>query len=190
MKPSRSSLLAVSLACAGGFALVAGVAACLDLTPITYEAPATDAMMPTLDVEVESPVTGDGAPLPQDGGGDARDAAAPDVYVPPTCVGCLNTPDDAAHPGCGSELASCLANSKCAATYACALATGCFQQPTFRDIVNCGIPCAEDAGIMSTNDPAVTLIYNIAVCAQCSCNGPCAIGDAGVGGQATCNQGG
>lgn len=188
MKP-RSSLLAVSLACAGGLALVAGVAACLDLTPITYEAPATDAMVPTVDVAVELPVTGDGAPS-QDGGGDVRDAAAPEVYMPPTCVGCLNTPDDAAPPGCDSELALCRANPKCAATYTCALATGCFQQPTFRDIINCGLPCAEEAGIMSTNDPAVTLIYNIAVCAQCNCNGPCAIGDAGVGGQASCNQGG
>lgn len=169
--------------------MVAAAAACLDLTPTVYEAPARDAMPPTLDVGIDVPVASDVAP--PEGGGDVRDAAAPEVYVPPTCVGCLGTPDDAAPPGCGTELALCLANSECAATYACAVATGCFQQPTFRAIVQCGIPCAEEAGIMSTNDPAVTLIYNIAVCAQCSCNGPCAIGDAGVGGgQAACNQGG
>ena len=176
MKP-RSSLAAISLALAAGFAVVAGVAACLDLTPIVYEAPAADAM-PTVDVEIDVPVTGDSAP-PEDGA-DVRDAAAPEVHVPPTCVGCLNTPDDAASPGCGTEIAVCHTNSECAATYACAVATGCFQQPTFRQIVNCGLPCAEDAGIMSTTDPAVQLIYNIAVCAACNCSNICAIGDSGV----------
>ncbi len=185
MKP-RDSLAAIALACAAGSAII-GAAACLDLTPVLYEAPGHDAMPPTIDVAADAPMSSDTA-LPGDSG-DVRDAAAPEVYMPPTCVGCLGTPDDAAPPGCGTELALCLANTECAATYACAVAAGCFQQPSFRAIVQCGIPCAEDAGIMSTNDPAVTLIYNIAVCAQCSCNGPCAIGDASVG-QATCNQGG
>ena len=177
MKP-RSSLAAISLALAAGFAVAAGVAACLDLTPIVYEAPAPDAM-PTVDVTVDVPVSDDST-APSEASGDARDAAAPEVHVPPTCVGCLNTPDDAASPGCGTEIAVCLANSECAATYACAVATGCFQQPTFRQIVNCGLPCAEDAGIMSTSDPAVQLIYNIAVCASCNCSTICAIGDSGV----------
>jgi hypothetical protein len=176
VKP-RSSLAAISLALAGGFAVVAGFAACLDLTPIVYEAPAPDAM-PSVDASVDVPVTGDSAP--PDASGDVGDAAAPEVHVPPTCVGCLNTPDDAAPPGCGSEIALCLANSKCAATYACVVATGCFQQPSFRDIVNCGLPCAEDAGIMSTTDPAVQLIYNIAICASCNCSNICAIGDSGI----------
>jgi hypothetical protein len=170
--------------------MVAAAAACLDLTPTVYEAPTPDAMPPKADVAVDVPMGSDTAPPGDGSSSDVRDAAAPEVYMPPTCVGCLNTPDDAAPPGCGTEITACLANSKCAATYACALAAGCFQQATFRDIVQCGIPCAEDAGIMSTNDPAVTLIYNIALCAQCSCNGPCAIGDASVGGGATCNQGG
>lgn len=176
MKP-RNTLAAIALACAAGSAIVAA-AACLDLTPTVYEAPAPEAMPPTIDAAMDVPMASDTSP-PEDGG-DVRDAAAHDVYVPPTCVGCLGTPDDAAAPGCGSELALCLANTECAATYACAVATGCFQQPSFRAIVQCGIPCAEEAGIMSTNDPAVTLIYNIACCATIRCVGTCSVGDASL----------
>lgn len=176
MKPG-DSLAAIALACAAGSAIV-GAAACLDLTPVLYEVPGHDATPPMVDVSVDVPIASDTA-LPDDSG-DVRDAAAPEVYMPPTCVGCLGTPDDAGPPGCGSELALCLANTECAATYACAVATGCFQQPSFRAIVQCGIPCAEEAGIMSTSDPAVTLIYNIACCATIRCVGTCSVGDAAL----------
>lgn len=176
---TRRTLWFVALAGAAAGAAVAGVA-CLDLTPSIYEAPASgDGQAPMPDVVVmESMPPGDG------GQGDAAidgDASAPEVVVPPTCVGCLNTPDDAASRGCATELGACLANAECASTYHCCVAHGCFQQPTFRDIVNCGIPCAEEAGIVSQQDPAVMLIYGIAVCASCNCNGICAIGDAGPG---------
>lgn len=176
MSPRRALWFA-GLAGAAAVAAVAGVA-CLDLTPIVYEAPVPEGGQPPKpDVVVM-----DTGPAPEGSISDVvSDVSVPEVVVPPTCVGCLSAPEDAAPPGCSSALSACLANSKCAATYTCAVASGCFQQPTFRDIVNCGIPCAEDAGIVSSSDPAVQLIYNIAVCASCNCNAICAVGDGGPG---------
>lgn len=180
MSPRRALWFA-ALAGAAAAAAVAGVA-CLDLTPIVYEAPSGDdavAPMPDVVVTTESGPLPDGSVPPDAASIVDGDASKPEVVVPPTCVGCLNTPDDAATPGCATEIAACKKNSECAATYSCAVASGCFQQPSFRDIVNCGIPCAEDAGIVSQTDPAVQLIYDIAVCASCNCNAICAVGDSG-----------
>jgi hypothetical protein len=174
MSPRRAFWLA-ALAGAAAAAATAG-AACLDLTP--YEAPSAEGGHPMPDV-----VVGETGPMPDASVSDAAvdgDASAPEVVVPPTCLGCLNWADDAAPPGCAAQLAVCMTNPKCAATYACTVANGCFQQPSFRQIVNCGIPCAEEAGIVTGNDPAVQLIYNIAVCAACNCSTVCAIADSGV----------
>jgi hypothetical protein len=154
-------------------------AACLDLTPIVYEAPSTkDAQAPMPDVTV-----GEAGPVD----GSVRDATfdgdvliVPEVFVPPTCPDCLNWPDDAAPPGCAAEIAECMTNPKCAATYACCVANGCFLTGSFKGIVNCGLPCAEDAGIVTSNDPAVMLIDNIAVCASCNCNTICGLADSGL----------
>jgi len=152
-------------------AALVGAAACLDLTPIVYEeAPKRDASA--------APPDGGTVDAAVDGVADAD--AEVDVDMRPPCVRCLTSPDDASVPGCADEIAACVANAECAATYACAVANGCFEQPSFRDIVNCGIPCAEDAGITSSSDPAVTLIEAIATCAQNSCNQPCHIGDGGL----------
>ena len=137
----------------------AAALACLDLTPYVYEAARTkDAV----------------APPQTDAGPDA------DVDNRPPCIRCVQSPDDAAVPGCASEIAACQQNTECAATYVCALANDCLNQPSFRDIINCGLPCAEEAGIMSENDPAVTLIYDFATCAQANCDVPCGIGDASL----------
>jgi hypothetical protein len=170
MTPLRRKLLFSSLA-----AIVGGAAAaCLDLTPYIYEA-APPGPPPSEDAGVDAGV----ADVAIDGD------AFVDVDNRPPCVRCINLPDDAAPPGCADEIAACLANPACNSVYYCAVANGCFQEPSFRDIVNCGLPCVADAGIVQSNDPAVTLIYYVAVCAQANCNGPCAIGDAsitGVGG--------
>jgi hypothetical protein len=179
MSPRRAFWLAV-LAGAATAAGLAG-AACLDITPIVYEAPSKgDGNAPMPDVTV-----GEAGPMTE---GSVRDATfdgdvliVPEVVVPPTCLGCLNWPDDAAPPGCAAELAVCMTNPKCAATYSCCVASGCFATGSFRGIVNCGIPCAEDAGIVSSNDPAVQLIDNIATCATCNCNVICGLGDSGLG---------
>ncbi|MGH7293443.1 MAG: hypothetical protein ACRELB_00850 [Polyangiaceae bacterium] len=168
MTPLRMTLVVAALGAASAVAV-----ACLDLTPILYETSGgPDASIPpALDAGE------DGEPVDGAEAGDEADA----IDTRPPCVRCLNTPDDAAPAGCEDEINACLAESACAATYACALVNHCFEQPSFRDIVNCGLPCAEAAGIVTSTDPALTLIYDVAVCAQSRCNGPCQIGDAGLG---------
>jgi hypothetical protein len=145
-------------------AAVGGAAvACVDLTPVVYD--------------------GDASTFAADAADDVSnlDGGSPDGSGP-TCIPCLTTPDDASPPGCGAEVAACVANERCSVIYACALAHHCFEQPSFRDIVNCGAPCVLNSGAVSSSDPAIGLIYGIAVCAQASCNGPCHIGDAAIGG--------
>lgn len=170
------------LAGAAAAAAVAS-AACLDLTPLTYEAAPRDANVPTMDVvepmESAPPPGGDASVdvLPNDADAAVMPEAPP---PPPTCLGCINLPDDAGKPGCASDVAACLKNPECSGTYLCAVRDNCFQQPSFKDIVACGLPCAEEAGIMSTNDPAVQLIENIAICAACRCDEICSIGDSGI----------
>ena len=171
MTPLRATLVATTFAAACG----AGAIACLDLTPIVLETAGADASMPPIDASVDTVV------VPTDARVDGDAIAVVDVYRPPTCVQCLTTPGDASPPGCDDTINACLANSKCAATYQCALANGCFQQPSFRDIVNCGLPCANAAGITGLTDPALTLVYNVATCAENDCNGPCSLGDGGLG---------
>jgi hypothetical protein len=157
VKRSAKALCAACVAvCACAFA------ACLDLTPIAYQ---VDAGAPPEDATIDA----------------ATDMDAGEVGPPP-CIHCLTTPDDAASPGCAQEIAACTANKACTIIYECALMNQCFEQPSFREIVNCGIPCVAQSGIISSSDPALTLIYDIALCAQRSCNEPCHIGDAAIGG--------
>ena len=171
MTPLRTTVLAAAFVatCCGA------ATACLDLTPVIYET--ADASKPTVDATDDLVVVVDSGKVDGDA---AHDVRVVDVDNRPPCVRCLTTPDDASPPGCGGEISACLAESKCAATYQCALVAHCFEQPSFRDIINCGLPCAQAAGILTLSDPALTLIYNVATCAQASCNGPCAIGDAAI----------
>ena len=138
------------------------VAACLDLTPVVYDVEAG-----TAPADAQADVTA------------ALDVAA-DADGGPSCISCLTSRDDAAPPGCAEDIALCKENAACAIIYACALADHCFEQPSFRDIVNCGVPCVAQSGVVSASDPALTLIYDIATCAQANCNGPCHIGDASI----------
>jgi hypothetical protein len=152
-------------ACAIAAAGAAAAGACVDLTPVAFNA--------------------DAAPSPADASPDGPtnpDAADASADAPGPCLRCLETPDDAAPPGCAGEIATCVANAKCAVVYACAVATHCFEQARFQDIVSCGLPCIESAMITDQNDPAIADIYAIAVCAQASCNAPCGIGDAAIPG--------
>jgi len=151
-------------ACAIAVAGAAAGGACVDLTPVLFNADAGPSPADALaDVTTNPDAAGDGG----------ADAAEP-------CLRCLGTPDDAAPPGCAGEIATCVANTKCVVVYACAVANHCFEQARFQDIVSCGLPCIEAAMISSQSDPAIADIYAIAVCAQASCNGPCHIGDAAI----------
>lgn len=164
----RSTLLVASL----GALVCAALAACLDLTPLIYEAaPPETGPPPSSDAGLDVVDLGDAAV-----DGDAF----VDVDNRPPCVRCITTPDDASSPGCADEIAACRASPVCDQIYLCALANHCFEQPSFRDLVNCGLPCAAEAGVVSSQDPALLLVYNVAVCAQANCNAPCNIGDAAI----------
>ena len=74
---------------------------------------------------------------------------------------------------CAAQWLPCGAEPKCADTLACALTTGCLAAPLVADIVTCGTPCAVDAGIFRTDDPAVLLILPLLDCVTKECRGPC-----------------
>jgi hypothetical protein len=168
MTRARSTLLAVSL----GAVVCAALVACLDLTPLIYEAAPPEAgPHPTADA---------GPDVVQPGDAAADGDAVVDVDNRPPCVQCITAPDDASPPGCDTEIQACQDSPVCLQIYECALASGCFEQPSFRDLVNCGLPCAAEAGVVSSQDPSLLLVYNVAVCAQANCNAPCNIGDAAI----------
>jgi hypothetical protein len=126
-------------------ALVA-VAACVDTTAIAFEPQALT------------------TPAPADAGLEEEDA---DLRRP--CQRCVESPDEPG-PGCGTETSACSADPQCAQIYACALREGCFEKASRHDAVSCGIPCAQEAGVVSTSDPVVSLILGVT---ECVSNGAC-----------------
>jgi hypothetical protein len=141
----------IRLACAVAVALPSGLvwsAGCLNTDPL-LELPAEDAAAPTVDV--------------------LTDAGA-DVDLRGPCQRCVEAPDDAAGGGCASILTNCNASPKCAGTYQCVLRAGCLTKGVYRDIINCGIPCAEEAGIVTQTDPAIPLVLGVTNCVS---TGPC-----------------
>jgi hypothetical protein len=135
---------------------LAGLAACLDMSANNYVVPVEEAAPP--------PVV--------DAGEDA-----PDVDTRPPCVQCLEAPDQPG-PGCGTALAECRGDPKCSATYDCVLAKSCLTKGDQKKIILCGLPCAQEAGIIAQDDPSAVLILDIVACIQASCASPCKIGDA------------
>lgn len=126
-------------------------AACLDTTPITV-APAAQ---------------------PTDGGLDAPETATS------ACVACLTSPSDAG-PSCATELAGCARYPACQKAFDCVRDQGCFNLGSAAAIENCGIPCAQKAGILTTNgDPAFNAAYAVFTCAAGACGPACVEGDSG-----------
>ncbi len=144
MKLSRNVLALVSI---GMLGWSAALYACLDTNAIDFTPKA-------------SPL----AP-PVDASADAGDA---DFRRP--CQVCTESPDDAGG-GCGTEVAACVNDPVCSQIYACALGHLCFEKTSQRDTLVCGVPCAEEAGVTSTVDPAITMILGIT---GCLFSGPCA----------------
>jgi hypothetical protein len=130
--------------------------ACLDVTPVTVSSPSfVDDASPSVDAPAD--VTADSA---MDQRADAADL----------CLACLNTPDDGG-VGCGTEVGACFNNPECAGALTCAQAKGCFENTSLKQIIACGYPCASEAGIISLNDPAVTLAFAVFQCVA----GPCGV---------------
>lgn len=165
MNPRRRALL-VLLAVGALGAACAGIAACLDATPVTVTMLPGDAS------------AGDDGSAVADAVGDAGDAA-PVETGPSACVVCLQTPDKPG-PGCQYELAACDTNPECAQALACAVAHGCFDRGSVAALIACGLPCAAEAGIVTFTDPALDLAYNVFQCAGGPCGSPCNLGDAAL----------
>ena len=138
--------------------VVAGAAACLDMSPNNF-VPAEQ--------EAEPPPVRDAGP------------DVPDVDMRPPCIQCLEAPDQPG-PGCADELADCRADPKCSATYDCVLAKSCLTKGEQKKIILCGLPCAQEAGIIAQDDPAAVLILGVVGCIQSACPSQCKIGDAGA----------
>ncbi len=132
------------------------VIGCLDMRIIHVEKPASDA--------------GDAGP-PSDA---ALDATTPDG--PAVCETCLRAPSQATY-GCGDEMAACATDPVCAGTIECAIAKGCFQLNGQGPIIDCGTPCAREAGL-DINSPGAALIFAMVTCGQEKC-GPICRGEVG-----------
>jgi hypothetical protein len=84
------------------------------------------------------------------------------------CRSCVAAPDMPG-PGCGSAYSACEGDSKCKAMIACAFESGCVGGPSLA-FIGCAFPCAEDAGALASNDPALPLAAGLF---QCLVNGAC-----------------
>ena len=103
-------------------------------------------------------------------GGSAPDGHGAGGFELSVCKDCLMAPEKPG-PGCGSAYAACVANPVCDRLIACALGN-CVGGPSSA-FIGCAIPCAQDAGVLSGNDPSLPLasaVYN------CFINGACTAG--------------
>jgi hypothetical protein len=154
---ARRRIAIAAVLAASTMGALAGLAACLDMSANNYVVPVEEAAPP---------------PPVVDAGEDA-----PDVDMRPPCVQCLETPDQPG-PGCATELGECRGDPKCNATYDCVIAKSCLTKGDQKKIILCGLPCAQEAGILTQDEPSAVLILDIVACIQASCASPCKIGDA------------
>jgi len=86
---------------------------------------------------------------------------------PRACEACIRAPSRPGY-GCGDPLTACFTNDQCKGTIECAFATGCFELSGQGAIIDCGSPCAREAGL-DLNSPALQLVLDLVACGQ----GPC-----------------
>jgi hypothetical protein len=100
------------------------------------------------------------APPPRDAGADGGG-----------CGRCLNAPDQPG-PGCATEVAACQMDPVCRDTFAC-FQTRCEGLTSQEQVVGCGLPCAQEAGLTSTAGSTFTLATNVFNCLLGACLGAC-----------------
>jgi len=128
-----------SIACVLACGVLMG--ACLDLSPVPYEAPDSG----SLDGSLVSVVSDAGGP-------DAPGAA---------CGQCLKTT-------CAQMESACGMNTKCSTLAICLTATLCWGS-SLTDLTNlspCVVQCAISSGVVGQNDPASVLVSPLFACAQ------------------------
>lgn len=117
-----------------------------------------------------SPITVADASLTSDGGDAAVDARSP-------CRDCLEGVVPDGGPGCSAEVAKCFTFKTCGLTYQCALAEGCLEGRSFKSTIDCGIPCAQKAGLLDQTSPEAAAVVELVACAQSTCAVACRNGD-------------
>jgi hypothetical protein len=115
-------------------------------------------------------------PHPSDGGDAEASTPPPDVSIdaPNLCATCLRAKSRPGY-GCSDALDACSPDPQCSGTIECSIANGCFMLPDQPSIIDCGIPCARDAGL-DVSSPSLQLVLAVVTCAQDVC-GPICRGD-------------
>ncbi len=93
------------------------------------------------------------------------------------CLACLERPEN-----CVGIIDQCQQDPRCMPVYACILREACLDLHTLDDKINCSLPCAQDAGILSSSDPVVsTYLVGLVGCGQEKCAQECNFSEAGIG---------
>jgi len=110
-----------------------------------------------------------------------------DIFVPPReaavtdgapCLACLL--GDPAQGGCADKIATCEKDPRCDTVYTCMATTGCFERGALDDKIACTLPCLQEAGILTVNDPVVDTLLAVVQCGQKGCTKECNLPDAGL----------
>jgi hypothetical protein len=117
-------------------------------------------------VHVDEPVSDGG-----EAGGSGREPDAATDGPPRPCEICMRAASSPG-PGCGDQIQACSADPPCLGTLECAFAERCLEQSGQGAIVDCGLPCARDAGLDPAS-PSATLIFALVTCAQEACGPIC-----------------
>jgi hypothetical protein len=104
----------------------------------------------------------------KDAGGGATDAS---------CLKCLEAPEN-----CEGIIEGCQQDPRCNPVYKCIVSAACLDLRTLDDKINCSLPCAQDAGILSLSDPVITTyLVGLVGCGQQKCAVACNLSDASIG---------
>jgi hypothetical protein len=154
MKHRTFALTSIALAAIFPSAAAVCGAGCIDLTPVVLSDDGADTGAP--DVALE----------------DAGDTLG-DVDLRSKCVRCVEgeTEDSGV---CAFEIVTCENDPLCREILACAVASGCLELKSASEVVGCGLPCAQEAGLRSQYDPPAIEILDIVACGQKRCVGSCA----------------
>jgi hypothetical protein len=84
------------------------------------------------------------------------------------CFACMAAAEEPG-PGCQTPFKACKQDTKCDVIIACGFERQCFQGSK-RAFLNCGLPCVSNGGVLTPDDPTLTLASSLF---QCLANGPC-----------------
>ena len=101
------------------------------------------------------------------------DAAPPTPDGGDTPCGMCITAPSSPGPGCGSEVATCLADDRCAAVLECSAPLRCYEKPTPAEVNDCGLPCFRMVVGNSLPTDLIMMLLAVGDCAQNTCGSIC-----------------